>query len=193
MKKISITTLLLAIFICSQAQDKKPNNNVLIGFNLGYSNQFIEIFDWYGIKSNTITFKPTVGVFLSKTIAVGASYEISYSWLKDSQDEKVEYNRQSVLLFSRWQIGIKRNFKAFLEPYLGKSLYSDDDEGDINTWNTGANFGIMYFTSDDFSLEINLLEASWVKQSSKSSDEYLKEFNVFSNFLNPNIGLRFYF
>jgi hypothetical protein len=194
MKKITITTLLLAIIIFSHAQETQNLLKGFIGFNLSHSVEKFHESKWSEEKSISTNFKPTLGIFITKSIAIGVSYEINSQRNEATNQDDTKLNTNTLRFYSRIQANINESFKFYFDPYFGKTFYKGNDEvEELNEWSTGIDFGLSYFVTENLSLELNMLNASYYKQTIDDSDEYTNGFDMSYNFLKPNIGMRLYF
>jgi len=196
MKKITIYIVLSLVFISnafSQTDSSFVNRFMLGGnlaFNLHKTNDYYE----YEEKTTRLIVKPVFGYFITKNVALGISGE--FNLFEDDEDE---YDTQStktlkIQLFARYQGNIDSKFKFYIDPYIGRTYFlNDEDEEKRHELNTGADFGLLYFVSDKFSLELNLMEISWYKQTRENSDELIREFDIAYDIVKPNFGMRFYF
>jgi outer membrane protein len=161
-----------------------------LAFNLHKTNDYYE----YEEKTTSFNVKPVVGYFITKNVALGISGEFNFF-----EDDEDEYDTQStktlsLQIFARYQANISQKFKLYIDPYIGRTYYlKDDEEEKRHEFNTGADFGLLYFVSKKFSLELNLMEISWYKQTRENSDELQREFNISYDIVQPNFGMRFYF
>lgn len=191
MKKITVYLVLSLVFISNAftQNDSTFLNKFMLGGNLGLN--LHKTNDYYEYEEKTIdfNFKTVAGVFITNKVALGLSVEFDFLEHPELEWEK----NLSFRVFARYQGNIDDKFKFYIDPYIGATFYLEDDkEEKRREFNIGADFGLLYFVSKKFSLELKLMEVSYYKQTKKDSDEVFREFDISYDIVKPNFGIRFY-
>jgi hypothetical protein len=190
---------LLTVLILSQStgfgqDDSAFLKKFMVGGNLGYNSTKLN--DYYEFEEKTVTFnfKPVFGFILNEKITVGAS--VDFTLVEDDLPD-YESNAEktlSAIIFARFNNRITDKFKFYLEPYFGRKYYLLNAEDKKNKeWFIKTDFGVLYFISDSFSLELKVAGIEYSYLTVKDTDTKIQTFDLTYDIVKPNIGLRFYF
>ena len=189
-----LSTLVLFWFNGSGQENPPTKKNYMVGGNLGYNSTKLN--DYYEFEEKTVSFnfKPVFGFILNEKISVGAS--VDFTLLEDDLPD-YESNAEktlSAILFARFNNRITDKFKFYLEPYFGRKYYLLNAEDKKNKeWFIKSDFGVLYFITNSFSLELKVAGIEYSYLTVKDTDTKVQTFNLTYDIVKPNIGLRFYF
>ena len=210
MKKIIFTVAAIFAFGFANAQDKKENSgegfskgNVFIMGSVGFGSETTG-----NVKSNSFTFSPRAGFFVTDNIAIGIALGVEGTKTEDFDGPTfVETKRTdfSIGAFGRYYFTPGSKFSVFGE--LGFNVVSgkvvtDETLGNVTTsyqtkdngFNLGVAPGIAYHLSNHFSLEAKwgVLGYETTKPDVANSDS-TDSFNFGLNLDDLSLGLVFKF
>jgi len=201
MKKVLLSLTALFAFGLANAQEATTSNG---GFSQG--DVFITGAVGFGsestgdVKTNTFTFSPKAGYFVSENIAVGLS--LAYTSTKDEAPgidgtEETKTNSFGAGAFGRYYFTPASQFSIFGQ--LGAGFQSDKTEtGDVesksNGFNVGLAPGVSYFVSEHFAIEatFGILGYNTSKPDADGA-ESTDEFNFGLNMSDINFGIVYKF
>jgi len=200
MKKIIFLAVFVG-FICINAfcQDSiKPKYEFVIGGSLGFSVKDFRDYYEYKEKSYSYFIMPVIGVILNDKLSAGLQVEFSNSSIVQNDIFSGEFILEekvlSTAVFARIDFNITDKFKFYLEPNLGRKFYlNSEEQKKIRLWFVNTNVGVLYFISDNFSLEMKVAGMEYEHLKIKGRDLKLQTFNLTYDIVKPNIGLKFYF
>ena len=196
MKKTLITCTILALSIINgfAQSDTSAYKKLMLGGNLGFNSGKFNDYYEYEEKELTFNIKPVFGYFVSKSVAIGASFDFMFVEDDKSNYETNAAKNLSVMIFARYNGRITNKFKFYIEPYIGRKYYLLDEESKkIKEWFVKTDFGLLYFINESFSIELKVAGLSYERQTIKDTDTLYKIFNMTYDIVKPNIGLRYYF
>lgn len=199
MKKVLLSLTALFAFGLANAQEATTSNggfsqgDLFLTGSVGYGNESTG-----DVKTNTFTFSPKAGYFVSENIAVGLS--LAYTSTKDEAPGTPETTTNSFGLgaFGRYYFTPASQFSIFGQ--LGVGMQSDKTEVEgageakSNGFNVGVAPGISYFVSEHFALEatFGILGYNTSKPDADGA-ESTDEFNFGLNMSDINFGIVYKF
>lgn len=192
-KQLFFALTFLSITFMSAQENSDPDygfskGDTFITGSVGYSNSKQGDF-----KSNTFTFAPSVGYFVSDNIALNAGLLFGSS---NSDNSALLTNDQTIFggnLGAMYYFTPEEQFSFFLSlqaSYQTNKVEQSSLPDDIRINSFGATFspGINYFVSENFSLNASLGAISYF--SNNSDDAAISDFDQFGFNLDlSNIGL----
>ena len=189
-----VTILVASLSVCYCQSDSLSYKKIMLGGNLGFNSGKFNDYYEYEEKELTFNIKPVFGYFVSKSVAIGASFDFMFVEDDESEWETNAEKNLSVMIFARYNGRITNKFKFYIEPYIGRKYYLLDEESEkIKEWFVKTDFGLLYFINESFSIELKVAGLSYERQTIKDTDTLYKIFNMTYDIVKPNIGLRYYF
>ena len=189
---VTILFALLSVGYCQS--DSLSYKKIMLGGNLGFNSGRFNDYYEYEEKELSFNIKPVFGYFVSKSVAIGASFDFMFVEDDESEWETNAEKNLSVMIFARYNGRITNKFKFYIEPYIGRKYYLLDEESEkIKEWFVKTDFGLLYFINESFSIELKVAGLSYERQTIKDTDTLYKIFNMTYDIVKPNIGLRYYF
>lgn len=200
MKKVILSVAALFAFGIASAQEVKETaggkgfakEDLFISGTVGFSSQTTGDF-----KTNTFTIAPSVGLFVTDNIAIGARVGYMNSKVESPLVSDVTTSALMVGAFGRYYATPSSDFSFFGElaaNYASAKVENGSGTGKANGFNIALAPGVSYFISNNFALEasIGVLSYDTVKPDYNGA-ESTDTFNLNLNLDNVNLGLVYKF
>jgi|GEM_PF-5749235 len=189
------TVLLIIMIYCSiGASFSQDFGNILLGGTLRYSFE-IRDSDRQVERTNTsFLIEPSVGTMVSDKIAIGMAIGFFQTKSKSEHEDPDDYQSLSLIPFVRIHDSITDKFRIYLEPGFGKTfVLGDESDNKPQHYRARVDFGLLYFISQNLSLEINIAGINYIHMSDKDYGLKNNQFKIDYDLVYPNIGLKYYF
>jgi len=184
----------VCIYSATIAQDQPK---FMAGGNISFSSQkYNSLTDNQTIN---LTVRPTGGIMLNETIAVGLSVGLGHSKYKNQDPFSGGLTERTSTQYTfapylRIHKNITEQFKFYVQPETGFAFISQDGgSSKQREFYLGTNIGLLYFVSQRLSLEVSLADIAYINMWSVGSDFKNERFLISYSLTDPKLGVRYYF
>lgn len=178
MRKILFLFLLFAAFV-SMAQNQYKS---MLGVNTFFNYEKMGSY-----SSTSFTIAPKYGYQIKPNLTVGVSVGLNSYKLKGGMMGSDKNSNLMISPFVRYSKSLNDKFNLIVEPGVTAMV---DLKEDNHAFGVGTTMGLQYFVTPRMGLELQLLNFQMMKYTGGSD---LLEIQFSHGFINPNMGVSFYF